>query len=88
MENELIEISKDFKDRIKKKNIQIAKLKKLICVLYGLVVITDEEEDMSLISTMRNKISQALTEHMGVESDDEDEEQLHSVIELQLQGLE
>lgn len=73
MEQELLELSKDFKNRMKKKNIQIGKLKKLICILYGLCVITDEEEDMSLISTMRSKLSQALTEHMNIESDEEEE---------------
>ena len=87
MENELIEISKDFKERIKKKNIQIAKLKKLICLLYGLVVITDEEEDTSLIGIIRSKLSQALTDHMGVESDDEEDESVN-IIEIELGGLE
>tara|TARA_R100000655_G_scaffold9704_2_gene24013 strand:+ start:1079 stop:1342 length:264 start_codon:yes stop_codon:yes gene_type:complete len=87
MENELIEISKDFKERIKKKNIQIAKLKKLICLLYGLVVITDEEEDTSLIGIIRSKLSQALTDHMGVESDDEEDESIN-IIEVELGGLE
>ena len=87
MENELIEISKDFKERMKKKNIQIAKLKKLICLLYGLVVITDEEEDTSLIGIIRSKLSQALTDHMGVESDDEEDESIN-IIEVELGGLE
>lgn len=84
MENELIELSKDFKERIRKKNIQIAKLKKLICVLYGLVVITDEEDDVSCIEIMRSRLSEALTDHMGVETDDEEEE-----IEVEeIRGLE
>tara|TARA_E500000318_G_C3502325_1_gene188878 strand:- start:64 stop:321 length:258 start_codon:yes stop_codon:yes gene_type:complete len=83
MENELLEISKDFKNRIKKKNILIAKLKKLICILYGCIVLTDEEEDTSLIPIMRQKLSQALTEHMNVESDDEDDE-IVNIIEVDL----
>tara|TARA_A100000171_G_scaffold3411_1_gene2925 strand:+ start:73 stop:342 length:270 start_codon:yes stop_codon:yes gene_type:complete len=87
MENELLEISKDFKDRIKKKNIQIAKLKKLICVLYGLVVITDEEEDTSLIGIMRSKLSNALSDHMGVESDEEDDGEVR-IIEMDLGNID
>lgn len=73
MENELLEISNDFKNRIKKKNIVISKMKKLICVLYGLTVVTDENEDMSLIEEIRRRLSLALTEFLGVESDDEEE---------------
>ncbi len=73
MENELLEISNDFKNRIKKKNIVISKMKKLICVLYGLTVVTDENEDMSLIEEIRRRLSLSLTEFLGVESDDEEE---------------
>lgn len=73
MENELLELSNDFKNRMKKKNVVIAKMKKLICVLYGLVVITDENEDMSLLEEIRRRLSYGLTEFLGVESDDEDE---------------
>ena len=73
MENELLELSNDFKNRMKKKNVVIAKMKKLICVLYGLVVITDENEDMSLLEEIRRRLSYGLTEVLGVESDDEDE---------------
>ena len=73
MENELLELSKDFKERIKNKNIELAKLKKLICIIYGLIVITDQEDDMSLIPTIRSKLSRALNDHLGSESDDEEE---------------
>ena len=73
MENELLEISNDFKNRMKKKNIVISKMKKLICVLYGLTVVTDENEDMSLIEEIRRRLSLSLTEFLGVESDDEEE---------------
>ena len=73
MENELLEISNDFKNRIKKKNIVISKMKKLICVLYGLTVVTDENEDMSLIEEIRRRLSLSLTEFLGVESDDEED---------------
>ena len=74
MENELLELSDDFKIRIKKKNVVIAKMKKLICVLYGLVVITDENDDCSLIEEIRSRLSLALTQFLGVESDEEDDD--------------
>ncbi len=83
MEQDLLELSKDFKNRMKKKNIELGKLKKLICILYGLCVITHEEEDMSLIDTMRSKLSQALTDHLNIESDEEEFE-----IELEVTNLE
>jgi len=70
-----MELSNDFKNRIKEKNIIIGKLKKLLCVLYGLCVITDEEEDITLIHTMRNKLSEALTTFMNVESDESGDEE-------------
>lgn len=83
MENELLEISQDFKIRIKKKNIIISKMKKLICILYGLIVITHDNEDISLIQEIRNRLSLALTEFLGVESDDEEEE-LVPILEINL----
>jgi hypothetical protein len=83
MENELLEISQDFKIRIKKKNIIISKMKKLICILYGLIVVTHDNEDISLIQEIRNRLSLALTEFLGVESDDEEEE-LVPILEINL----
>ncbi len=83
MENELLELSKDFKNRMKKKNIEIGQLKKLICILYGLCVITDENEDMSLIETMRTKLSEALTTFMGVESDEEEEVDIEISLDIE-----
>ena len=82
MENELLEISKDFKNRMKKKNIELAKLKKLICVIYGLIVITDENEDSSLIEEIRRRLSLALTEHLYIESDEEEEEIEIDIVDL------
>lgn len=81
MENELLEISNDFKNRMKKKNIELAKLKKLICVIYGLIVVSHENEDISLIEEIRSRLSEALTNHLNVESDDEDEIEI-DVIDL------
>jgi hypothetical protein len=82
MENELLEISNDFKNRMKKKNIELAKLKKLICVLYGLIVITQENEDMSLVDEIRSRLSEALTNHLNVESDTEEEDVELDIVNL------
>ena len=70
MENELLELSHDFKNRIKEKNILIRKLKKLILTIYGLIVVTDEKSDISLIQIIREYLSDCLIEHFNVESDD------------------
>jgi hypothetical protein len=82
MENELLEISNDFKNRMKKKNIELAKLKKLICVLYGLIVITQENEDMSLVDEIRSRLSEALRDHLNVESDTEEEDVELDIVNL------
>ena len=74
MENELLELSNDFKNRIKEKNILIRKLKKLILTIYGLIVVTDEKSDISLIQTIREYLSDCLIEHFGVESDDDEDD--------------
>ena len=74
MEGELIVLSNDFKNRMKEKNILLRKLKKIIIISYGLTVVTDEQQDVSLISTLRDILSQSLEEHFGVESDEEDDD--------------
>ena len=75
MENELIELSNDFKNRMKDKNILIRKLKKIILISYGLIVVSDEQQDISLIPTLRDILSQSLEEHFGVESDEDDDDE-------------
>tara|TARA_R110002074_G_scaffold18571_1_gene59972 strand:- start:544 stop:771 length:228 start_codon:yes stop_codon:yes gene_type:complete len=75
MENELIELSNDFKNRMKDKNILIRKLKKIILISYGLIVVSDEQQDISLIPTLRDILSQSLEEHFGVESDESDDDE-------------
>ena len=75
MENELIELSNDFKNRMKDKNILIRKLKKIILISYGLIVVSDEQQDISLIPTLREILSQSLEDHFGVESDDDDDDE-------------
>jgi len=75
MENELIELSNDFKNRMKDKNILIRKLKKIILISYGLIVVSDEQQDISLIPTLREILSQSLEDHFGVESDEDDDDE-------------
>jgi len=74
MENELLEISNDFKNRMKEKNILLRKLKKIIIICYGLIVTTDDRQDVSLIPMIRDVLSESLEMYFNVESDVSDEE--------------
>ena len=76
MENELLELSKDFRNRMKEKNILIRKLKKLILTIYGLIVVTDEKSDISLIQIIREYLSDCLIDHFNVESDESDDDEI------------
>lgn len=73
-EQDLIEMSKHFRDEIKKKNNKISQLQKYICLIYGLVRTMDESEDVSFVQLIRDYSSQALTELCGVEEFEEDNE--------------
>lgn len=66
-EQELIEMGKEFKDIVEKKNKELAGLKKLVCVSYGLVRIMTDHEDMALLEVLREELSQGLTDYLGVE---------------------
>jgi len=74
MENELLEISNDFKNRMKEKNILLRKLKKIIIICYGLIVTTDDRQDISLIPIIRDVLSESLETYFNVESDVSDDE--------------
>ena len=76
MENELLILSKEFKQKIKEKNVLISKLKKIILVCYGLVVVTDEVQDLTLIEEIRRRLSMSLSEFFDVESDTEEDDML------------
>jgi hypothetical protein len=73
-EQDLIEMSKHFRDEIKKKNNKISSLQKYICLIYGLVRTMDESEDVSFVQLIRDYSSQALTELCGVEEFEEENE--------------
>ena len=66
-ENELIEMGKEFKEIVEKKNKDLSGLKKLLCVSYGLVRIMSEHEDISMLEILREELSQGLTDYLGVE---------------------
>tara|TARA_Y100000592_G_scaffold73369_1_gene114262 strand:- start:62 stop:289 length:228 start_codon:yes stop_codon:yes gene_type:complete len=74
MENELLDLSNDFKNRIKEKNILLRKLKKIILICYGLIVTTDDRQDISLIPIIREVLSESLETYFNVESDVSDDE--------------
>ena len=66
-EQDLINMGNEFKEIVAKKNEQLAGLKKLVCMCYGLVRIMTEHGDVSFLEILREELSQALTEFMDVE---------------------
>tara|TARA_E500000305_G_C3973673_1_gene213224 strand:+ start:406 stop:621 length:216 start_codon:yes stop_codon:yes gene_type:complete len=70
MEMELIEMSKDFKNRIKEKNIEIAKLKHFIIMVYVFISITNQTEDIYLINPVCNMLKQKINEFMNIDNED------------------
>lgn len=71
MEGELIEMSKDFKDRIKEKNKEIAKLKHFILIIYSFITITHQSEDYYLINPINRMLKSKINEFMNIDSDDD-----------------
>ena len=66
-EQELLDMSKHFKELIKKKNNLISDLQKIICLAYGLARSTEENDgDISLVSLQRAYLSEALSNLCGV----------------------
>ena len=66
-EQELLEMSKHFKEQIKIKNNLISDLQKIICLAYGLARCTEENDgDITLVSLQRAYLSEALTNFCGV----------------------
>jgi len=66
-EQDLIDMGKEFKEIVEKKNKELAGLKKILCMSYGLVRIMTEHEDMTLLEVLREELSNALTDYLGVE---------------------
>jgi hypothetical protein len=71
MECELVEMSKDFKNRIKEKNIEIAKLKHFILMVYVFISITNQSGDMFLINPINRMLKCKINEFMNIDNDDE-----------------
>jgi len=71
MEGELLEMSNDFKDRIKEKNKEIAKLKHFILIVYSFITITHQSEDYYLINPINRMLKDKINEFMGIDAEDE-----------------
>ncbi len=65
-ENELIVISRDFKDRMEIKNNKISELKKIIFMLYGLIRRGLETSDTALFEESRSVISEYFEEELEI----------------------
>ena len=71
-EQELLVMSKHFKDQIKAKNNLITDLQKIICLAYGFARATEENDgDISLVSLQRAYLSEALSNLCGLVEYDE-----------------
>ena len=69
-ENDLLEITNDFKNRMKSKNCEIADYKKLIATLYGIIKMADENEDINLLGLARMILSSKLNELLDIDEND------------------
>lgn len=56
-ENDLLEMSKHFKTLLDKKNTELEELKKFTCMIYGLVRVMDDNEDITFIELIRSECS-------------------------------
>jgi len=74
MEGELLEMSNDFKDRIKEKNQEIYKLKHFILIVYSFIAITHQSQDFYLINPINRMLKNKINEFMNIDDDDDDEE--------------
>lgn len=70
MEGQLLEMSNDFKDRIKEKNQEIAKLKHFILIVYSFIAISNESEDYYLINPLNRMLKNKINEFMNIDNDD------------------
>ena len=68
-ENEYLEMCKDFKERMKKKNEKITKYMKIIFVLYGLIRRGIETSDHAFFEESRGVISEFFDEEFDWDSD-------------------
>lgn len=72
-EQDLLEMSKHFKTLLNKKNIELEKLKKHVCYIYGLVRCMDDNEDITLIDTLRSVSSSMVEDICNIDNSDIDD---------------
>lgn len=68
MENELVLLSADFKNRINEKNKIIFELKKSLIFSYGIVMALEEYEDVSFISILSEHLENMVIKHLHLET--------------------
>jgi len=68
-EGMLVELAEDFKNQMATKTKLINKLKKFILMLYGLIRIAHEHEDIHFVDLARTELSQLLEEEFGIEEE-------------------
>lgn len=72
-EQDMLEMSDHFKVLLKKKNKELGELKKLLCVLYGLIRVCDEHEDISFVELIRMYLSRYLNKMLDIDENDLEE---------------
>ena len=71
-EGMMVELADDFKLRMATKTKLINKLKKFILMLYGVIRIAHEHEDIHFVDIARTELSQLLEEEFGIEEEYEE----------------
>lgn len=67
-EKDLIDMGNEFKEIVKKKNIELAGLKKLLMMSYSLIkIMNDHGEDMNMLEVLYNYLCDGLTQYLNVE---------------------
>lgn len=70
-EGMLIELAKDFKERMMEKTKLINELKKFILMMYGLIRVAHEHEDIHFVDIARTELSDMLDKHFGIDEEDD-----------------
>lgn len=71
-EGMLLELADDFKKRFAEKTKLVNELKKFILMLYGLIRIAHEHEDIHFVEIARSELSTILDTHFGIEEEEDD----------------
>lgn len=66
-ENQLLELSLDFRNRMNEKNKIIYELKKSLIFCYGITMSLDEYEDISFISVLKEHLEKQIEKHLNLE---------------------